>query len=584
MRIFSLIISLITLAFANVNCTYARNLDPTNTKTPAAQFGHTNTTGSSDSKLQSLALAAASNTTPPTQNQNIQLDTKNAYGTIEQQALPVFGSNLFNKQRGKLQQTRYFNPNYRISIGDQINLQMWGAYQFNAPLTVDTQGNIFIPEVGPVKIEGIANNQLNTVIANAIKTVFKKNVHSYADLVTAQPVQVYVTGYVKEPGLYNGLSSDSVIYYLCQASGIDPKQGSFRHITLLRDGKPIHHIDLYQFLINGNISQFQLHQGDTLVVGPLAHTINVLGDVKSPYQYEFTTPNIRMQNLVQIAGLNPSATYVRVQSNRGLHPNVSYLPIATAMKERIYPGDEVSFVSDQQAKQVLVTINGQVSGKHEFIVPKGTTLAQLVKRLTFTAEANEANLQLYRLSLAQQQKEAIDSSLARLQRQVMTASAATEQGAQIQQAQSELIMQFIQQAKNAQPKGQVVLGTESQWQQIILQNNDMINVPHRTSIITISGDVVSPMSMEIQPGYAVNDYVKSAGGYTDTADKDRVLVVNQNGRVQITKDYLFSHTKVVGGDQVIVLPKAFTQNLQITATVSQILYEIAVAAKVALTI
>lgn len=563
-----------------------RNLNPLPTNSTAAKFGKDSSSdsGKSNSQFQSLAVAAPSNTTSPTQNQNISLNTTNSYGTIEQKTLPVFGGNLFNDQCSKLQQTRYFNPDYRISIGDQINLQMWGAYQFNSALTVDTQGNIFIPEVGPVKIEGVNNDKLNTVIANAIKTVFKKNVHSYADLVTAQPVQVYVTGYVKQPGLYNGLSSDSVIYYLCQAGGINPDQGSFRRITLLRNGKVIHHIDLYQFLINGNISQFQLHQGDTLVVGPIAHTINVLGDVKSPYQYEFTTPTIHMKNLIQIAGLKPSATYVRVQSDRGLTPQVSYLPISQAMNEIIYPGDEVSFVSDQQTKQVLVTVNGQIDGKHEFVVKKGTTLAQLVKQLKFTPEANETNLQLYRVSVAEQQKQAIDASLARLQRQVMTASAATQQGAQIQQAQSQLIMQFINQAKNVQPKGQVVLGPESQWTSIVLQNNDVINVPHKTSIITISGDVVSPMSMEIQPGYTVNDYVKSAGGYTDTADKDRVLVVSQNGRVQIAKNYLFSHTKVLGGDQIIVLPKAFTQNLQITATVAQILYQIAVAAKVALTV
>ena len=61
----------------------------------------------------------------------------------------VFGSNMFT---GKFAAETFtgFNPNYLIAIGDNITLKAWGAVTFDGILSVDPQGNIFVPEVGPV--------------------------------------------------------------------------------------------------------------------------------------------------------------------------------------------------------------------------------------------------------------------------------------------------------------------------------------------------------------------------------------------------------------------------------------------------
>lgn len=55
----------------------------------------------------------------------------------------IFGEHLFNGNFTKVQQHIY-NPEYRIGIGDVISLKMWGAFTYEQPLTVDSQGNIFI--------------------------------------------------------------------------------------------------------------------------------------------------------------------------------------------------------------------------------------------------------------------------------------------------------------------------------------------------------------------------------------------------------------------------------------------------------
>ena len=72
----------------------------------------------------------------------------------------VFGANLFvgSFARGGATQ---FNPDYVISAGDRIQVRLWGGFNFDGILLVDPQGNVFLPQVGPVRIAGVRNaNQI----------------------------------------------------------------------------------------------------------------------------------------------------------------------------------------------------------------------------------------------------------------------------------------------------------------------------------------------------------------------------------------------------------------------------------------
>ncbi|MBX2886782.1 MAG: polysaccharide biosynthesis/export family protein, partial [Granulosicoccus sp.] len=64
-----------------------------------------------------------------------------------------FGANLFRGGFGGEREDG-LNPDYIVSPGDQINLRIWGAVEMNNMVTVDPQGNIFVPGVGPVTVGG----------------------------------------------------------------------------------------------------------------------------------------------------------------------------------------------------------------------------------------------------------------------------------------------------------------------------------------------------------------------------------------------------------------------------------------------
>ncbi|WP_131781615.1 polysaccharide biosynthesis/export family protein [Legionella gresilensis] len=516
---------------------------------------------------------------------NIHLKSTKHMGAVLNQKLPVFGRNLFGQQCERLHQARFFNPEYRITVGDEVNIQLWGAYQLSQKLTVDSQGNIFIPEVGPVKVEGIENQKLNDVIQKNIKKSFKKGVNLYADLVTAQPVQVYVAGFVNSPGLYDGLSSDSVIYFLCAAGGINLSEGSFRDIAVIRDGQPLRQVDLYDFLLKGNVNSFQLHQGDTILVRAQKYIVSVAGDVKSPYQFELVKQEAPLSTLMRLANVEPTATYVRIQRNQGMEPTFLYEQIHASKPVIIKAGDRITFIADKEVEQTLITVKGQVKGPHQYVVDQGTTLGQFLKTLPLAPNANIDNIQLFRESVAKQQKEALSANLTRLQRQTMTSETLTGDDAKLQAARSELINKFVQEAKQVETKGQVVLGSKDQWDNILLQNNDVINIPINSSVVTISGDVVNSISLSVNPNYRLIDYIKAAGGFQKTANQSKFLLIRQNGQVHLIKNsWQSGKAGLQGGDQLIILPKQTESGVKLTGMMSSMLYQLAVAAKVAVNI
>lgn len=180
----------------------------------------------------------------------------------------VFGANLFTGNFARAGATQ-FNPDYLVAVGDRIHLRLWGGFTFDSVAAVDPQGNIFLPQVGPIKVLGIANKNLQQQVEAAVRRVFRANVYSYASLAAAQPVRIFVGGNVMRPGLYNGTSMDSLLNYLDQAGGIDPERGSFLTVQVKRGASVRATFNLYDFLLKGQLPLLQLNDGDVIFVPPL---------------------------------------------------------------------------------------------------------------------------------------------------------------------------------------------------------------------------------------------------------------------------------------------------------------------------
>ncbi|WP_347455426.1 polysaccharide biosynthesis/export family protein [Acinetobacter thermotolerans] len=488
----------------------------------------------------------------------------------------MFGAQLF---KGAFASTAgsTFNSSYVINPGDNINLRLWGAYQFSGTQTVDPQGNIFIPNVGPVKVAGISNGNLQSVIEAQVRRIYVSNVGVYAALEQAQPVKVMVTGFVNQPGNYGGVANDSVVAYLDRAGGVDTERGSYIDIKVMRNGRVIHHVDLYQFLMNGQIQPISFRDGDVIVVGQRTHTFNVSGEVYNQNDFEFNSPTISLAQALSYAKLKPGATNVSIQRRQGTEYRSEYYSLDQAYNVIVEDGDVVTVTADRYAGTIQVRVDGAHNGAHAVVLPYGAKLSDVLTQLQPNSLAEVDSLQLYRPSVAKRQKEMINVALDKLEEATFNARSSTQEEANLRLRDAELVKQFIDKARKVEPKGQVVLNPDT-FQDVILEQGDILYIPEKTSVVMVHGEVAFPNGIEYKNGLSANDYIKQVGGFSQKSNKSKVIVIRQNGKAELVR----KGEKIKQGDEILVLPKVQTKGVELTRGITQVLYQIAVAAKIAL--
>ncbi|MGJ3241969.1 MAG: polysaccharide biosynthesis/export family protein [Opitutales bacterium] len=496
----------------------------------------------------------------------------------------VFGAHLF---QGAFSQYSFtgFNPNYLITVGDEIRVQVWGAVEIDLTATVDPQGNLFLPQVGPIAVEGIRNADLNDIIKKNVGEVFIENVQSYANLVTPQPVRVYVTGMVTRPGLYAGFSADSVLYYLDSAGGIDPERGSFIDVRVLRDGELHREIDLYSFLTEGKIEHIQFQDGDTVFVAPLRNTVTFTGDLSNPYQFEFAGPELALTRALDLAQPLPSATHAIIGRKLDGRINSEYVPFSEADNAVLRPGDSVEVFSDLQTQTIRVTIEGEQRGPKQIVLPQGSQLSDAQKFLETDAQGDAEAIQLFRQSVAERQKAMLETSLENLERNILSARSSSTEEANLRRAEAELLLQFIERAKEVEPKGQVILSQAgANPEDIFLEDGDILFIPKRTQLISVHGEVNFPNTQVFQPDLDMRGNIDKDGGFTYKAEQGRIVIHNRNGASQEVRSRGFRRADLEAGDEVVVMSKTNLKTLQFSKDVTQIIFQIAVAARAILDI
>ncbi len=492
--------------------------------------------------------------------------------------IPVFGAELFNGNFKNYTQ-RVYNPDYKIAVGDQISLKIWGAVEFEQILVVDSQGNIFIPKVGAVNLLGVKNSALVSVIKAQVNKIYKNNVFVYADMNAYQNVSVFVTGSVNAPGLYQGLSSDSVIQYLDKAGGINLEYGSFRDIQILRNNTVIKKIDLYDFLLKGQMDLFPFRSGDVVLVGNVQSYVFANGDVQKPFRFELANDIKTLADLARVSGARPIVTNAVLRSYGNDHRlEVSAYNKMQFSKVLLKTGDEVQFNPEYISQNISITVNGEHSGLKTLIVRKGTTLEDVSRLIVANGQSDMNALQVFRKSVAKTQKDLINAQLKELETLALTSPSVTSQGAAIKAEQAKLILEFIQRAREVEPRGQIVIDKPKSYGSVLLEEGDIINVPSKNNLVIVQGEVTLPGAFVYNKGENLKYYINLAGGYGERADTSKVLVIRNNGKAQKYSGSI----DMMPGDSVLVLPKVESENLQIFSMLTQILYQIAVATNVVL--
>ncbi len=356
--------------------------------------------------------------------------------------------------------------------GDHVAMKIWGAIEVNQVFVVDGQGNIFVPQVGPIRIAGVENARLTEVVRAGLSRVYTRYFDVYTNLMTATPVGVFVTGGVERPGRYAGTPSDSTLFFLDQAGGISPELGSYRNIEIIREGQPIAKIDLYDFILGGKMSDPQFKDGDTILVRQRGPVVELRGKVAQPSMLEFKKEKCRRHSgpapdeLLGSAALAmipeaARATEVTVVGLRGGVPVSRTLTIEQFRSFRLKNGDHIELRDDGHPDAILVQLEGEFDGPTMLAVNRNARLVDVLHRVPVDLELSNIDaIHIRRASVAKAQKDAIDDALFRLERSALLALSGSDAETNIRVKEADLVQRFVERARNIQPLGRVVTSRE----------------------------------------------------------------------------------------------------------------------------
>ncbi len=493
-----------------------------------------------------------------------------------QQDLPPFGSNLFQGNFASSGTSQTLQP------GDRILVRLWGARTLETSCTVSGEGDLDIPGLGRISMAGLPRGdaeQIRKAIESKLNVDGIKDTQVYARPLDAQKISVFVTGFVNRPGSYAGMSSDNILAFLDRAGGIDSQRGSYRSISVMRGGRNIASADLYPFILRGQIPAARFRDGDTIVVSERRPTVSASGEVRNAARFEFDSREPCGISLARLADPSPRATHVSITGYRQGSPFSQYVSLEDFRQMRLDNGDKVVFHADSTGKTIMIEAQGAVAGPSRFPVMRGARLKEVLNYISVDPErADLAGIYIRRISTAKQQKKAISDALSRLEQNAYTATSSSNDEAQIRAKEAEMLSNFIQRARNVEPEGIVVVGSGCEPADIAMENGDIIVIPEKSDVVMISGEVIMPQAVVWNKDRSLEDYIRSAGGFSNRADRTNLIAVHPNGEV------VPRPKAIQPGDQILVLPHVDTKNMQALKEVSQILYQIAVAAKVILDI
>lgn len=461
--------------------------------------------------------------------------------------LPRFGSTLVGDTRAFAPSINAsVPPDYRINPGDTVSLGLTGSVEGAVQLTVDSNGRIFVPRIGAVNVGGVRYGDLEGVLRSAVGREFREFQVSVS-VGELQGLRVYVTGFVASPGAYT-VSSLSTVVNAVLAAGGPSAAGSFRTITLQRNGRTIATLDLYDLLLSGDKSRDMVLQNeDVIFIGPVGDQVAIAGSVNNRGIFE-AAPGESLADLIRYAG-GPSSVADR---DRLLVANVSniaqtgweslaWAEAATAAPEagsivRILPAVGLSQPLERQA--VLVTIEGEIERPGIYYLEPGSTMAELLARAgAFTPRAYLYGTRVLRESIRVQQEEGFAQAISSLELSLAAAPIANRRSENSGTAQEELqfATAILDQLRTRRPDGRIILdgspGSQLLPMDLLLENNDRVLIPPRPVTVGVFGAVFQPGSFAETPGARIGDYLAKAGGRTRIADQSGLFVVRANGSV-----------------------------------------------------
>lgn len=239
-------------------------------------------------------------------------------GAEEMRKNKVYGREIFDTRNLTFEPSMNLAtpPNYRLGPGDEVIIDIWGTNQATIRDKVSPDGYISINDIGLVYLNGMTVSEASDYLRRELNKIYagidSENPSSQikVTLGNSRTIQVNVMGEVFQPGTYALSSFATVFHALYRAGGVSDI-GSLRDIQVVRGGKKVATVDVYDFIMKGKVADdIRLQEGDVIIVPPYEALVSIEGNVKRPMKYEMKG-NESVSTLLKYAGGFSGDAYTR---------------------------------------------------------------------------------------------------------------------------------------------------------------------------------------------------------------------------------------------------------------------------------
>lgn len=306
--------------------------------------------------MEDISLSAMDNMTRELEDQDSEQKD------LLEPSRKIYGHQVFNSKSLTFEPSENLATpqNYRLGPGDEVIIDIWGTSEDHMRQTISPEGSIMISQIGPVYLNGLTINDAN----KHIKSAFSRKYAGMADAQTdiqvtlgqVRTIQVDILGEVATPGTFRMSPFSTVFHALYRAGGINDI-GSLRNIQVLRNGKKVAGVDIYDYLFKGKTSgNIRLQEGDVIIIPPYEQLVSIDGNVKRPMFYEIK-PDETVKSILDYAGGFTGDAYggmVRLSRQSGTENELYNIERGEFASYRLKDGDiiTVGTILDRYANRV----------------------------------------------------------------------------------------------------------------------------------------------------------------------------------------------------------------------------------------
>lgn len=226
-------------------------------------------------------------------------------------SVPIYGQNLFERGNPFAALESVPVPStYILGPGDEITLKIYSsALDIDQRFVINRDGTVVLPKIGPIMLAGTKVADVESRLKSQLSRLIS-DFNVYVSVAQLKGIEIYVVGQTRKPGKFI-VSSLSTLINALFATGGPNSNGSMRQIQLVRQGKVMGTVDLYNFLLTGDSSKdLALMAGDVINIPPIGPQVALLGSIPNPAVYELLPQQsaANLESVIRHAGKLPAFT------------------------------------------------------------------------------------------------------------------------------------------------------------------------------------------------------------------------------------------------------------------------------------